>query len=396
MVRAGHGADSSGIDPDLAWDDEGNCWVHYSRRDPPAAASTTGTGRGPRRPGSDVVRDRAAVPGGAAPVRARRHWYLLIAEGGTERGHAVSIARGPSPTGRGRPSRRTRSSATAAPTDRSRTPATPTSSRRPTGRGGWCCSASGPRGGTPGFHVLGRETFLAPVEWVDGWPVVGDVALEHDRVRPARTCAGSRAPRRLRRPALHPRWIAVRRPPAAMSLADQPGLAALHGGGAALDSPEPVFVGRRQQHLHCRARVLVDPAEPRRPGSPCAWTTAPLRGRCAQRGGRARPDRPARVTAPCRARPARSCSMARRWTIPGGPTACASASGGPRSSPSSTAATSRPRSPAGSLGRVVGMYAVGGTPPSTGSTTRELFPLRRPPRGQADRCPSRPTKSTSP
>ena len=31
---------------------------------------------------------------------------------------------------------------------------------------------------TPGFHVLGRETFLASVEWVDDWPVVGEVLLD--------------------------------------------------------------------------------------------------------------------------------------------------------------------------------------------------------------------------
>lgn len=36
-----------------------------------------------------------------APHLFERHgtWYLLIAEGDTERGHAVSIARGPSPAG---------------------------------------------------------------------------------------------------------------------------------------------------------------------------------------------------------------------------------------------------------------------------------------------------------
>ena len=27
-----------------------------------------------------------------------------------------------------------------------------------------------PRGGSPGFHVKGRETFLARVDWENGWP----------------------------------------------------------------------------------------------------------------------------------------------------------------------------------------------------------------------------------
>ena len=69
---------------------------------------------------------------------------------------------GPRPPGRSRAARTTRSSATAAPTTRCRTPATPTSCRRPTARGGWCCSASGARGAIPEVHVLGRETFLTP------------------------------------------------------------------------------------------------------------------------------------------------------------------------------------------------------------------------------------------
>jgi hypothetical protein len=39
--------------------------------------------------------------------------------------------------------------------------------------GGWAAVYLGarPRGSTPGFHVLGRETFLAGVDWKDGWPV---------------------------------------------------------------------------------------------------------------------------------------------------------------------------------------------------------------------------------
>ena len=41
----------------------------------------------------------AAIPEGPHLYRLGGYWYLLVAEGGTERGHAVSIARGTSPTG---------------------------------------------------------------------------------------------------------------------------------------------------------------------------------------------------------------------------------------------------------------------------------------------------------
>jgi hypothetical protein len=35
-----------------------------------------------------------------------------------------------------------------------------------------------PRGSTPGFHVLGRETFLAGIDWVDGWPVFDEYRFD--------------------------------------------------------------------------------------------------------------------------------------------------------------------------------------------------------------------------
>ena len=35
-----------------------------------------------------------------------------------------------------------------------------------------------PRGVGPGFHVLGRETFLIRVQWEDGWPVPAELAVE--------------------------------------------------------------------------------------------------------------------------------------------------------------------------------------------------------------------------
>jgi hypothetical protein len=98
-------------------------------------------------------------------------WYLVLAEGGTERGHAVTIARGPSPAG---------------PFEAC--PANPILSHRSTIHpvqnighadlvrtvaGDWAAVYLGvrPHGSTPGFHVLGRETFLAGIDWVDGWPV---------------------------------------------------------------------------------------------------------------------------------------------------------------------------------------------------------------------------------
>src|SRR6185295_9841720 len=65
-----------------------------------------------------------------------------------------------------------------------------------------------PRGGTPGWHVLGRETFLAPVRWVDGWPVVGELTTGETgaAAEPERDDFDDSE--------LHPRWVSLRHRPA--------------------------------------------------------------------------------------------------------------------------------------------------------------------------------------
>jgi beta-xylosidase len=89
-----------GIDPDLAWDGESNCWAHSSRGADVArcrindatgsvldAPEATWSGTGLQYPEAPHLFERDGT------------WYLLIAEGGTRAGHAVSVARGPSPVG---------------------------------------------------------------------------------------------------------------------------------------------------------------------------------------------------------------------------------------------------------------------------------------------------------
>jgi len=253
-----------GIDPDLAWDEDGTCWctvagVSQVRIDP-----TTGETIG------EPYRIWSGTPGAMAPeaphlYRIGDYWYLMIAEGGTERGHGVSIARGLTPSGPFEPC-----------------PANPVLTHRGTASpiqntghadlvqapdGSWWMVLLGvrPRGGTPGWYVLGRETFLAPVEWVDGWPVVGEVTpelpvpawpLHHAPAGPARDDFDQAE--------LHPRWISVReRPEGSCTTKERSGWLTLRAVGNSLDDNDAVFVGRRQQHLACRARTLIDPADGR-------------------------------------------------------------------------------------------------------------------------------------
>lgn len=166
-----------GIDPDLAWDDDGTCVVTFSSN----TAEVPGIGQVRVDLDAAAVLDapRSIMPGtglaypeGPHIFRRGKWWYLLFAEGGTERGHCVSVAR-----------------AAAASGPFELCPANPILTRRSTtfavqntghadivelADGTWAMVYLGvrPRGATPLFHVNGRETFLAGIEWEDDWPVV--------------------------------------------------------------------------------------------------------------------------------------------------------------------------------------------------------------------------------
>jgi len=253
-----------GIDPDLAWDEDGTCWctvagVSQVRLDP-----HTGETSGPPR------KLWSGMPGAKAPeaphlYRIGEYWYLLIAEGGTERCHGVSIARGRTPTGPFEPC-----------------PANPVLTHRGTDHpiqntghadlvqgpdGSWWMMLLGvrPGGGTPGWHVLGRETFLTPVTWVDGWPVVGEVALDFPSP-PWPLVPGPVEPERedFDLGELGPQWISLRdRSAEHCTTKERSGRLTLRARGGSLDEPDVIFVGRRQQHLTCGARTRIDPAEGR-------------------------------------------------------------------------------------------------------------------------------------
>jgi beta-xylosidase len=252
--------DLPGIDPDLSWDAEGTCWVHWAGMHITRVPIDDRTGRLLAEPQSTWSGTGMAWP--EAPHLFERNgvWYLLIAEGGTERGHAASIARGPSPAG---------------PWEAN--PSNPILSHRSTDSpiqntghadlveavdGSWWLVALGvrPQGTTPGYHVLGRETYLAPIEWIDGWPVVGPLAIDMPSGPPgARSAPTTNGRDDFDGGVLDPRWMALRRPPSDfVSLEIRPGWLILQGGEQSLDDTFPAYVGRRQQHIRCRVATLVE------------------------------------------------------------------------------------------------------------------------------------------
>jgi xylan 1,4-beta-xylosidase len=194
-----------GIDPDLFWDEDGVCHLTWASFLPTlhgvaSAPIDPTTGEFLAEPALLWPGTGMAAPEGPHLYRREGWWYLLLAEGGTERGHAVTVARARELDGPWEPA-----------------PHNPILSHRSldhpvqnTGHGdlvqlsdgSWAMAHLGvrPRGQTPRFHTNGRETFLVGIDWVDGWPVVDEGRFEPAPVDRSFTEDFSSD-------ALHPRWV---------------------------------------------------------------------------------------------------------------------------------------------------------------------------------------------
>ncbi|MGJ7439853.1 glycoside hydrolase family 43 protein [Aquipuribacter sp. MA13-6] len=272
--------DQDGIDPSLFRDVDGT-WLFTSTAEPVPGhghEAEPGFTRGVQQSVVDPltgerrgdVRFLWAGTGGRFPeaphLYRRGRWYhLLLAEGGTEPGHMVTVARSTSPWGPWQPS-----------------PHNPVVSHRSSPHplqsvghadlveladGTWWAVLLGTRP-VGGRHHLGRETLLAPVTWPeDGWPSIGvdgRVPLEHPAPDlPPSPADPASTVDEFDGPTLPPRWSTLRRPltDAEASLTASPGALTLRGGPDSTDDPLLVAVLRRQQHVDCSvvADLDVDP-----------------------------------------------------------------------------------------------------------------------------------------
>jgi xylan 1,4-beta-xylosidase len=205
-------------------------------------------------------------------------YYLLIAEGGTEYGHMATVARADTPWG---------------PWESC--PFNPILTHRNhqgdgisgTGHsdifqahdGNWWAVFLAFRPVDGMWHHLGRETFLAPVTWVDGWPVIGGepgyplLDRQHGKGTVRRIMEGPLPPPHpvpepavrddFDAPQLALCWNFLRNPQAGIySLSERPGHLRLHGSALTLNEADSLaFIGRRQQHAEFRAttRLEFDP-----------------------------------------------------------------------------------------------------------------------------------------
>ena len=173
------------------------------------------------------------------------YWYLLIAEGGTERGHCATIARSSAPSGPFEPSPHN-------PLVTARSTDSPVQNAghsdlvsRPDGSWALVYHGVRVRGTSPQWHVLGRETFASAIDWEDGWPQLADPIQPSAATGNEGLDAGD--------PPLS--WIAAGRFPSEILRSTSDGWQ-LQAAGAG----EPSFVGRRQTHLNITVTAELDAA----------------------------------------------------------------------------------------------------------------------------------------
>jgi xylan 1,4-beta-xylosidase len=259
--------DGDGIDPSLFFDDDGTTYYtrHVGGGDGYIGQTKidlkTGALAGDLR---EIWRGTGGIwPEGPHLYKYHNKYYLMIAEGGTDYGHRETIASGDSPMGPFFPNPNnpilTHHTDLKLPIQ-----ALGHADMVETPDGWWAvCLGIRPRDGR--FHVIGRETFLAPVTWsAEGWPVIGtkgsvDLTMPAPQLKevtwPEEAVRDDFTNREL---GLH--WNYLRNPHSEQySLKDHPGFLRLKGSALTLNDKldSPAFVGRRQEHLSCRVATKL-------------------------------------------------------------------------------------------------------------------------------------------
>ena len=237
-----------GIDPDICWDGD-RCLLSWKGLD---FETERGILQAELDPHTGVIGQPYEIWSGSGDdmvegphlYQIDGFWFLLLAEGGTERGHRISIARSLQPEGPFEPS----------PANPILTRSGTTAVVQSTGHGdlihmpdgGWAMVYLGtrPSGSTPGYHTLGRETFLAGVDWVDGWPIV-------ETERFARSSATTTWSDEFATEQLHDRWVVPGGEPEAIVERSDRGIT-IRGSG-----PDQGVLCARVRDRHWAAEAIV-------------------------------------------------------------------------------------------------------------------------------------------
>ena len=287
-----HWLDFGGIDPSLFVDDDGRAWIVYN--DAPAGKAEYEGHRalwlqqvdlaafrlvGPRR----MLVDKGVIPAdkpvwaeGPHIFKAGGHYYLSAAEGGTADQHSQTIYRadavtGPYLPGPHNPILTQRD----LPADRPwPIQATGHADMVQIADGSWWAVFLATRPYAGQQTSLGRETFLLPVNWQDGWPMIlpPGVAIARTGTRPALPqFAGDVLDRwwdDFATPRLARDWLMLRTPTGShwWDLSSRRGQLRLTARPVAAGSlDQPSFVGKRLRHPDATVETRVTFA-PQAPG----------------------------------------------------------------------------------------------------------------------------------
>jgi alpha-N-arabinofuranosidase len=259
--------DQPGIDPSLYFEDDGT--VLYTTADGGALQSSIDLDTGKLLKPAVVTWTGTGGRYPEAPHLLRRGdwYYLMLAEGGTENGHMVTMARSKSAWGPFEACARN-------PLLTHRHLKSPIQMtghadvvRAHDGSDWMVLLGTRPRG-YPNCYHLGRETFLTPIRWADdGFPVVGndgriELEMESSLLGPAPPPTAVRDHFDTAKLGLC--WNFLRgNDPETWSLSARPGWLRLLGNAKTLDdAATPAWVGRRQQHfaVAMRTRLQFAPA----------------------------------------------------------------------------------------------------------------------------------------
>lgn len=205
-------------------------------------------------------------PEGPHIYRKDGYYYLLISEGGTELAHKLTIAR----------SRNIYGPYEACPDNPILTHCRMQAQGNQiqgTGHGDFVQAADGTwwmvflayrfYGGQ--YHHLGRETFLAPVEWAEGeWPVIHE-GKPVETWMEVKTLPQTQAKRPERKDwdfslPLHPRWLHLQNPiPGNYDVAR--GRLRMQGHGTLTENNRPTYLGCRQTSPTIRLEAVADVSE---------------------------------------------------------------------------------------------------------------------------------------
>jgi alpha-N-arabinofuranosidase len=274
------------IDPSLFFDQDGSAWI--VNNGPPQVTSRYEGHRaiwiqrfdartlklsGPR----TVLLDGGIHPEekpiwieGPHIFRKDGWYYLIAAEGGTAEGHSQVALRSKNVTG---PYEAFAGNPILTQRDLPRERATPITSAGhadfvETKAGEWWATFLATRPYAGDFYNTGRETFLMPVRWKEGWPRVtspGEVipwtARKPDlpgQAKPTVAINGGFTVRdEFNSPELPPHWMMMRNPRGQWWTIDK-GALKLEARPVALgDNGNPSFLARRQQHINGSASTVV-------------------------------------------------------------------------------------------------------------------------------------------